>query len=64
MKKQTHLLSWITPACFLAGGALGLLLPQVFSYVGFVGTIYINLLKLMALPIVLCTVFSAASRGI
>ena len=64
VKKQTHLLSWITLACFVAGGALGLLWPALFSYIGFIGTIYINLLKLMALPIVFCTVFNAAARGV
>ena len=64
MKKQTHLLSWITLACFVAGGVLGLVLPKLFTYIGVIGTVYVNLLKLMALPIVLCTVFSAASRGI
>lgn len=63
-KKHTHVLSWITLACFVAGAALGLLLPGLFSKIAFLGTVYINLLKLMALPIVLCTVFNAASRGI
>ena len=62
-KKQPHWLSWITLACFVAGGALGLVWPKLFSCIGFIGTVYINLLKLMALPIVLCTVFNAASRG-
>ena len=61
---RTRLLSWITLACFVAGAVTGLLLPRLFSYIGFIGTIYVNLLKLMALPIVLCTVFGAASRGI
>lgn len=60
---KTHILSWITLACFAAGGVLGLFLPQLFDRIGFIGTVYINLLKLMALPIVLCTVFCAASRG-
>ena len=63
-KKHTHILSWVTLACFVAGAVTGLLLPRLFSYIGFIGTIYINLLKLMAMPIVLCTVFGAASRGI
>ena len=61
--KKLRLQSWITLACFLAGAVLGLFLPGVFKHIGFIGTIYINLLKLMALPIVLCTVFNAASRG-
>ncbi len=64
VKNQSHLLSWITLACFAAGAALGLLWPGVFTYIGFIGTIYINLLKLMALPILFCTVFNAAARGI
>ncbi len=63
-KNQSHLLSWITLACFAAGAAVGLLWPKLFSYIGFIGTIYINLLKLMALPILFCTVFNAAARGI
>ena len=63
-KKRTNLLSWITLACFVAGAVLGLFWPLLFSYIGFIGTVYVNLLKLMALPIVLCTVFGAASRGV
>ena len=63
-KRHTHILSWVTLACFVLGAVTGLLLPRLFSYIGFIGTIYVNLLKLMALPIVLCTVFGAASRGI
>ncbi|MBR3271686.1 MAG: dicarboxylate/amino acid:cation symporter [Clostridia bacterium] len=63
-KKRTNLLPWITLACFVAGAVLGLLWPRLFSYIGFIGTVYVNLLKLMALPIVLCTVFGAASRGV
>ena len=63
-KKHTRILSWITLACFVAGGAIGLVFPQLFDRIGFIGTVYINLLKLMTLPIVLCTVFGAASRGI
>lgn len=64
VKNRTHLLSWITLACFVLGAVTGLLWPRLFSHIGFIGTIYVNLLKLMALPIVLCTVFNAASRGV
>ena len=63
VKNRSRLLSWITLACFILGAVTGLLWPRLFSYVGFIGTVYVNLLKLMALPIVLCTVFGAASRG-
>lgn len=62
-KKHAQLLSWITLACFVAGAVTGLFWPQLFSYIGFIGTVYVNLLKLMALPIVLTTVFGAAARG-
>ncbi|MBQ6235983.1 MAG: dicarboxylate/amino acid:cation symporter [Clostridia bacterium] len=61
---RTRLLSWITLACFILGAVTGLLWPRLFSHIGFIGTVYVNLLKLMALPIVLCTVFNAASRGV
>lgn len=63
MKKSLRIQSWLTLACFAAGTVLGLFAPGIFTHLGFIGTIYINLLKLMALPIVLCTVFNAASRG-
>ena len=63
VKNRSRLLSWITLACFILGAVTGLLWPRLFSSVGFIGTVYVNLLKLMALPIVLCTVFGAASRG-
>ena len=63
MTKSARIQSWITLACFFAGAALGLLVPGLFTHIEWIGTIYINLLKLMALPIVLCTVFNAASRG-
>ncbi len=61
---RTRLLSWITLACFILGAVTGLLWPRLFSHIDFIGTVYVNLLKLMALPIVLCTVFNAASRGV
>ena len=64
VRKQSHWISWITLACFVAGGAFGLFWPALFTYIGFIGTVYVNLLKLMALPIVLCTVFNAAARGV
>ena len=63
MAKHARLQAWITFSCFLLGAVLGLLIPGLFTYIEFLGTIYLNLLKLMALPIVLCTVFNAASRG-
>ena len=63
MTKSARIQSWITLACFFAGAVLGLFVPGLFTHLEFIGTIYINLLKLMALPIVLCTVFNAASRG-
>ena len=63
MTKSARIQSWITLACFLAGAVLGIFVPGLFTHIAFIGTIYINLLKLMALPIVLCTVFNAASRG-
>ncbi len=61
--RKARLQSWITLACFFAGALLGMFVPGIFPHIEFIGTIYVNLLKLMALPIVLCTVFNAASRG-
>jgi Na+/H+-dicarboxylate symporter len=63
MTKRAKIESWITLGCFFAGAGLGLLWPALFRRIGFVGDLYVDLLKLMALPIVLCTVFNAASRG-
>ncbi|MBR0507085.1 MAG: dicarboxylate/amino acid:cation symporter [Clostridia bacterium] len=63
MNKRARIESWITLGCFFLGAGLGLLWPDLFTHIGFLGDLYIDLLKLMALPIVLCTVFNAASRG-
>ena len=63
MTGRNRIQAWITLVCFIAGAVLGLIVPGMFLYIAFLGTIYVNLLKLMALPIVLCTVFIAASRG-
>ncbi len=63
MTKRARIESWITLGCFFLGAGLGLLWPALFTQIGFVGDLYVDLLKLMALPIVLCTVFNAASRG-
>ena len=63
MTKLAKIESWITLGCFFAGAGLGLLWPALFAQIGFIGDVYVDLLKLMAMPIVLCTVFNAASRG-
>jgi len=63
MTKRARIESWITLGCFFAGAALGFVWPAAFAQIGFIGDLYIDLLKLMALPIVLATVFNAASRG-
>jgi len=36
----------------ILAGISGIVLPQVFSYLGFIGNIFINLLKLCALPVI------------
>lgn len=64
MNKRDRILSVTTLGAFLLGAVLGLFLPDFFTALSFVGTVYVNLLKLMALPILLCTVFSAAARSV
>lgn len=63
MIKKKSLQSWITLACFFVGAVVGFIWPSLFTHIEWIGTIYINLLKLLALPIVLCIVFNAASLG-
>ncbi len=64
MKKGQHILSVLNLAGFALGAALGLLWPGFFEKIGFIGTVYVNLLKLMVIPVLMCTVFCAVAQGV
>lgn len=63
MKKKDKILTVLNLAGFGLGALLGLVLPGFFDSISFVGTVYVNLLKLMVVPILMCTVFCAVSRS-
>lgn len=53
---------FLDPIAFVLGIVLGLLLPQFYDTYKAIGSIYINLLKLLALPVLMCMVFGTLSR--
>lgn len=63
MKKRDKILSALNLGGFLLGALLGLMAPELFEKIDFIGTVYVNLLKLMVVPILMCTVFHAVSRS-
>jgi len=63
MQKRGRILSWATLACFIAGGAAGLLWPQLAPVLGQAGRVYASLLKYLALPVVILSVFNAVQTG-
>lgn len=52
----------ITFIAALAGLALGLFAPAVASHVGFLGDLFLTLLKMVILPLILVSVFLAVSK--
>ena len=60
MKVRDRIVSWATLLCFLGGAALGLVRPDLAQRVEFVGSAYVTLLKYLALPALILSVFRAA----
>lgn len=52
-------LSLLNVAGFVLGAGLGLLFPRFFEKTAFIGTVYVNLLKLMVIPMLMLSVFNA-----
>ena len=63
MKVRDRIVSWATLLCFVAGAALGLILPDWAQRIAFIGTAYVTALKYLALPALILSVFSAAGKG-
>ena len=63
MKKRGQILSWVTLACFVAGAAAGQVWPEVALSLGQAGSLYVSLLKYLALPVVILSVFNAVQNG-
>lgn len=63
MKRNDSIFTILNVGGFLLGALLGLILPELFEKIAFMGTVYVNLLKLMVVPILMCTVFCAVSKG-
>ena len=63
MKVRDRIISWCTLLCFFAGAALGLIRPDWAQKIGFLGTAYVTVLKYLALPILVLSVFHAALLG-
>lgn len=52
----------LEPVAFLAGILLGILLPAYSEIYKTLGSVYVNLLKLLALPVLMCMVFGAVAK--
>ena len=63
MKVRDRFVSWATLLCFIAGAALGLVRPDWAQKTVFIGKLYISVLKYLALPALILSVFHAALRG-
>lgn len=61
--RKNELTKIIEPLAFLAGIALGILLPAYSDTYKTIGAVYVNLLKLLALPILMCMVFDAVVKA-
>ncbi len=60
--KSQKILYILIPAFFVLGAVLGLLAPEIFPPIAFLGEIYVRLLKLIVVPLLMCTVFNAVFR--
>ena len=63
MKDRGKLISYITLLCFLAGAGLGFLRPELSGFFSSLGGVYVSLLKYLALPAVVLSVFHAALQS-
>ena len=60
MKVRDRIVSWATLLCFFAGAVFGLLWPDLAPKIEFIGTAYVTVLKYLALPALIGSVFHAA----
>ncbi len=63
MKVRDRIVSWATLLCFIVGAAMGLVRPDWARNIAFIGTAYVTVLKYLALPVLILSVFSAAEKG-
>lgn len=55
-RDRTHLLYLAVVAAVIGGIAVGLLAPSVGKEVGVLGTMFVNLIKMMITPVIFCTI--------
>ena len=63
MKVRDRILSLATLLCFILGAALGLVRPEWAARIAFIGSAYVTVLKYLALPVLVFSVFRAARGG-
>lgn len=63
MRIRDRIVSWATLLSFFAGVALGLIRPDWAEKTGVIGTAYVTMLKYLALPALIFSVFHAAMGG-
>ena len=63
MRVRDRIVSWTTLLCFLSGAVLGLVRPDWAEKIGFLGTVYVSILKYLALPAIALSVFHAAMKS-
>ena len=63
MKFRDRIVSLATLLCFFAGAAVGLLRPEWAEKLSFLGSAYVTVLKYLALPTLILSVFRAAMGG-
>lgn len=55
-RDRTHWLYLAVIVAVVAGVAVGLLAPEVGKDVGVLGTMFVNLIKMMIAPVIFCTI--------
>lgn len=56
-------LSLITLICFIIGIICGFFVPEIFPHISFLGTVYVNLLKMMIIPVLMTSIVYALAQN-
>ena len=61
-RDRTHWLYIMVIVAVIAGVVVGLVAPDTGSALGVLGTLFVNLIKMMISPVIFCTIVSGSAR--